>query len=355
MKKNNWIALMLCLVMVLALAACGQQGAPAQQSSTAAETKAEEKSAELSEEEAWKLEPAYGQKLYYYTGMSCTSAVNLADHLGYYKDAGLDVEGFKGDSDVEAIGTGSAQIAIGHIAKATVPATNGVGLTFVGSAHLLQGCKALYVLADSNYNHYEDLVGQKISVPNGIGASDYTITARLLLEAGVNPLTDVTLTAVAQDACVAAMQNGEIEAALLSETFGYPLIQQGILRKIDSADGNSTNELCCIIMMNPDFIAENPITAAKLASCVKKALKYMGDNPEESTKILMDLGLNPADKYDMNLELNKLMSFGMQSDEYTAEQLKSIAEDYIEVGLITATQDADAVVEQLWTPLGSAE
>ena len=349
MKKKRMTLLMLCLTMLLPLSVGGQRSA------CAAEAAAEEKSSDLSEEEAWKQEPAYGQKLYYMIGSACTSATNMAEYLGYYEDAGLDVEGFKGDSDIEAIGTGQCQIAIGHIAKATVPATNGVSLTFVGSAHLLQGCKALYVLADSGYEHYEDLKGAKISVPNGIGASDYNITARLLLESGMNPLTDVSLTAVAQDACVAAMQNGQIEAALLSEPFGYPLVRDGVLRKIDSADGNSTNELCCVIMMNPDFIAENPITAEKLASCVKRALRWMGENPEESTRILMDLGLNPSDRYDMNLELNKLMSFGMQSDEYSAKQLLGIAEDYIDVGLITSSQDAKAVVDKLWTPLGSAE
>lgn len=151
------------------------------------------------------------------------------------------------------------------------------------------------------------------------------------------------------------MQNGEIAAALLGESFGYPLVEQGVLRKIDSKSGDSRNELCCIIMMNKDFVAQNPITSEKLASCVKRALKYMGEYPEETTKTLMELGLNPADKYDMNLELNKAMEFGMQSDEYATEQMKSIVKDYIEVGLITATDDADAVIESLWHPIGSAE
>ncbi len=81
----------------------------------------------------------------------------------------------------------------------------------------------------------------------------------------------------------------------------------------------------------------------------------MGENPEETTKTLMELGLNPADKYEMNLELNKNMEFGKQSDEYATEQMRSIIEDYIEYGLITATDDADAVIESLWHPIGSAE
>lgn len=378
MSKSKWISLGLALSMVLSLAACGGAGstapaAPAAESAAPAvesaapeaSTPAEAESAAVEstaakttskyDEEAWKKEPAYGQTLHYWIGASCTSATNLAEHLGYFAEEGLTVEGFKGESDIEAVGTDQVQIAIGHIAKATVPATNGVNIQFVGAAHLLKGCKAIYVLADSPYQCYEDLKGQAISVPNGIGASDYNITARLLIECGLNPLEDVTLTPVEVDACVAAMENGEIAAALLGESFGYPLVEQGILRKIDSKSGDSQNELCCIIMMNKDFVAKNPITSEKLASCVKRALKYMGEYPEETTKTLMELGLNPADKYDMNLELNKAMEFGMQSDEYATEQMKSIVKDYIEVGLITATDDADAVIESLWHPLGSAE
>ena len=107
--------------------------------------------------------------------------------------------------------------------------------------------------------------------------------------------------------------------------------------------------------MNKEFVEQNPITSEKLASCVKKALKYMGENPEEATQKLMDLGLNPAEKYDMNLELNKLMAFGQQSDEYATDQMRGIVEDYIECGLITAYDNPDDVIDLIWHPIGSAE
>lgn len=372
MRKAKLLSLVLCASMVFSLAACGsKEEAPAEAPAASEETEAEEAApAEMSVkekvesalegmtdeeiEEAWKNEPAYGKTMKYWIGAGCTAAPNVAEAKGWFEEVGIQVEGFKGESDVEALGTDQVQIAIGHIAKATVPATNGVNVTFVGAAHLLQGCKALYVLADSEYQCYEDLKGTSISVPNGIGASDYNITARLLIEAGMNPLEDVNLTPVEVDACVAAMQNGEIQAALLGEAFGYKLCKEGILRKVDSKDGNSTNELCCIIMMNPTFMEENPITSVKLASVMKKSLKWMGENPEEATKLLIDLGLNSED-YDMNLELNSLMSFGQQSDEYATAQMRSIIEDYVEYGLITATDDVDAVCDMLWNPIGSAE
>ena len=132
-----------------------------------------------------EAEPAYGDPILYYMSDGCTSGPTVADYLGYYEEAGLTAEGFKGSSYTEALGTNQAQVAVGHIATMLVPATNDVDLTFVGGAHI--GCKSLYVLADSEYNTTEDLKGTSISVPNGIGASDYNITCLLLDADGINP------------------------------------------------------------------------------------------------------------------------------------------------------------------------
>lgn len=348
--KRKLISVLLCTALVLSMAACGS-------SSKEEETTGNNDAVTTEDaDEAWKNEPAYGTTLKYFVGDGCTAGCAVAEANGYFDEVGLDVEGFLGDSDIEAVGTQQAQIAIGHIAKAAVPITNGVDITFVGGAHLLKGCKAIYVKADSDIENYDDLMGKTISVPNGIGASDYNITARLMLESGINPLEDVTLTPVEKDACVAAMDNGEIDAALLSESYGYSLVNEGILRKIDSKDGDSCNELCCIIMINRQFMEENPITAEKLVSAVKKALKWMGENPEDATDLLMDLGLNGDDR-EQNIVLNKDMEFGLLNfdEEYITEQMRGIVEDYIEVGLITAMDDVDEVLELLWNPIGTAE
>ena len=63
----------------------------------------------------------------------------MADHLGYYAEAGLTAEGVKGTTDVEGLGTGKVDVASGMMAKMLVPITNGVDITFVGgSAYRLQ-------------------------------------------------------------------------------------------------------------------------------------------------------------------------------------------------------------------------
>lgn len=298
--------------------------------------------------EAMKKEPAYGRPIHYFMSDGCTSGPTMADHLGYYKEAGLTAEGVKGSSDVEALGTDQVDVATGMMARLLVPITNGVDITFVGGAHI--GCKSLYVLADSDYNTTADLKGQKISVPNGIGKSDYNITALLLDADGIDYSKDVELVQVSADACVTAMENGEIASALLSDTFAYSMVKDGKLKCIRSQlDSDFANRTCCVMAMNGTFVKENPTIAKKVAQAVQKAHSWMRDNSDEATKVLMDMGWNGGN-YEMNIMINNSLQFGL-SDEFTGETLKDFIGRYIRLGLITSMDNADEVLKLAWTPI----
>ena len=299
--------------------------------------------------EAMKNEPAYGQTIYYQLLEGCSSGTSLAEYLGYYKEAGLTVEGIKGESYVETLGTGKAQVAIAHIATMLVPVTNGVDITFVGGAHL--ACKSLYVLADSDYNTTEDLKGTAVSVPNGIGASDYNITSLMLDDDGIDPQKDVTLTQVTADACIAAMERGEISAALLSDVYAYGMVKDGTLRCVSSMLDSDYSEvsICCAIAMNGTFVRENPVTAKKMTQAIQKALCWMRANPEENAQIMLDKGLAAGD-LKMNTMINNSQQFGL-SDEFTSANLREIVERYIRLGLIVSMDNADEIMDLAWTPV----
>lgn len=298
--------------------------------------------------EAMKKEPAYGQKVLYYMSDGCTSGPTVADHLGYYEEAGLTAEGVKGNSYTEALGTNQATVAVGHIATMLVPITNGVDLTFVGGAHI--GCKSIYVLADSEYDSTEDLKGTQISVPNGIGKSDYNITCLLLDADGINPQTDVTLTQVSGDACVAAMERGEISAALLSDTFAYGMVKEGKLKCIRSLlDEDFADENCCVVAMNRTFTQENPVISKKIVQAVQKAHSYMRENPEEATNMLLEQGWNGGD-YEMNVMINNSLQFGLDQ-EFTAKSLEDVVGRYVRLGLIESMDNVDEIMDLAWTPV----
>ena len=298
--------------------------------------------------EAMKNEPAYGQPVLYYMSDGCTSGPTVADDLGYYTEAGLTAEGFKGTSYTEALGTQQATIAVGHIATMLVPITNGVDLTFVGGAHI--GCKTLYVLADSAYKTTADLKGTKVSVPNGIGASDYNITCLLLDADGIDPQKDVELTQVSSDACVAAMERGEISAALLSDTFAYAMVKEGKLRAVRSLlDSDFQDENCCVLAMNRTFVQENPVHAKKIVQAVQKAHAWMRENNAEATQLLLDRGWNGGD-FDMNVMINNSLQFGLAQD-FTANTLKDVVGRYVRLGLIESMDNVDEIMGLAWTPV----
>lgn len=300
------------------------------------------------EKAAMEKEPAYGQPVKYYMSDGCTSGPTVADDQGFYAEAGLTAEGFKGTSYTEALGTQQATVCVGHIATMLVPITNGVDLTFVGGAHI--GCKTLYVLADSEYKTTEDLKGTQISVPNGIGASDYNITCLLLDADGIDPQKDVTLMQVSSDACVAAMERGEISAALLSDTFAYAMVKDGKLRAVRSLlDSDFQDENCCVIAMNGTFVKENPVHAKKIVQAVQKAHAWMRENPEEATTLLLDRGWNGGD-YDMNVMLNNSLQFGLGQD-FTAKTLEEVVGRYVRLGLITNMDNVDEIMELAWSPV----
>ena len=300
------------------------------------------------EKAAMEKEPAYGKPVQYYMSDGCTSGPTVADDLGYYTEAGLTAEGFKGTSYTEALGTQQATIAVGHIATMLVPITNGVDLTFVGGGHI--GCKTLYVLADSEYKTTADLKGTKVSVPNGIGASDYNITCLLLDADGIDPQKDLELLQVSSDACVAAMERGEISAALLSDTFAYAMVKEGKLRAVRSLlDSDFADENCCVLAMNRTFVQENPVHAKKIVQAVQKAHAWMRENNADATQLLLDRGWNGGD-FDMNVMINNSLQFGL-ADDFTAVSLKDVVERYVRLGLITNMDNVDEIMELAWSPV----
>ena len=298
--------------------------------------------------EAMKKEPAYGQNIIYMMSDGCTSGPTVADDLKYYTEAGLTAEGVKGMSIVEAIGTGKATVAVSHIATLLVPITNGVDMTFVGGAHI--GCKSLYVLADSDYKTTADLKGTSISVPNGIGNADYNITCMMLDADGINPMEDVNLMQVSSDACVTAMENGEISAALFSDSYVYALVKEGKLRCVRSLlDTDFQDNNCCIITMNRTFVQENPVHAKKVVQAVQKAHSFMRKNTAEATQYLLDRGWNAGD-FDMNVMLNGSMQFGT-TDAFTEASLREIVDDYLRLGLIQNMDNAEEIMALAWSPV----
>ena len=169
------------------------------------------------EEEAWKKEPAYGKTIEIgYNGGLCTGTFGAAQEEGFYKAEGLSTNIVEMTEAKDAVATGKADIAADHLASVFVPAVNGLNLVFTGGAH--SGCKSLYVLKDSDIKSTADLKGKTVSLSDGIGNSDHNIALRFFNNDGIKP-EEVKYKVVANDAVIAALQNKEVQGAMLSDMF----------------------------------------------------------------------------------------------------------------------------------------
>lgn len=352
-KIKRFMAAMLVGVMTLSLAACGEQGGGS--SSTKKESKKETsdvKRPEAVSEEDWEAmqkEPVFGTEMnYLFNGGACVSAKYLAEQLGYYKEYGINATYVEGESVVNTVGTGKCLWGTDHIATMLVPVTNGVDMTFVCGAHM--GCKSIYVFNDSEIKTAQDLKGKTIAIHDGIGNSDQNIIYRMLDSEGIDPTTEVEYLDIADSAAtVAAMESGEIDAAIFSDYFvianySDKMRQVCSITPSDQFEG----EVCCVTAMNNKFIKENPVHAKYVVMAIKRAGQYARLHSEDAVQMMFDTD-KMTGEFEDQLEFWDSLDFGL-SDAITEEVFHNIVEDYIRLGVIQKEgAKADEIMEKAWT------
>lgn len=301
------------------------------------------------EEEAWKKEPAYGKIVKVgYNGGLCLGTFGMALEKGFYESEGLKTEVVKMTSQTDALGTGKVDVAGDHIATLLVPAVNGVNMVFTRGIHT--GCKSLYVLGSSDIRETKDLVGKTIAIADGIGASDHNISLRFLSHDNIKP-EDVNFKVVSYDAVILALQNGEVNAATLSDQFASKFVEDGTLRAIRSltTDEDFGKEPCCIHAINGDFIKANPITVKKITHANAEAGKWIESNKEDFVDTMLAMKWASGDR-DKVLAFAKSLNFIVE-DDATEKTLKNIIDDYKSFGLIDSKKDTKEILDKVWDPV----
>lgn len=295
-------------------------------------------------------EPHYGQPIKVgYNGGICTGAPGIASVRGEFEKRGIEVEFINVESDIDSIGTHTADATIGHIAKFVPPTVNGIDAVFASGAHT--GCKSLYVLNNDEINDTEGLKEKTVAFPGAIGTADHNIAIRFFNNDGITP-EEVKYKQVELSAIVQSMENGEVQGAILSDEYANKFVEDGTLKRIRSLsfDEDFKNEACCVNALNGDFVRENPLMAKAYNEAVLATQKWIEDNVEEAAQILFDNNWASGD-FDAAVEMMESYNWAVTLDD-TEKTLGTVIEDYKNLGIIDSEISKEEFISNYWNNLG---
>lgn len=205
----------------------------------------------------------------------------LAKHLGYYSEAGYDVEFVvaRGGVDVaKQVGVGNAPIggAIGD--TPVIVRGNGVPVKAVG----LMGGGALTVVVgrkDRGIERIEDLKGKKISV---LSFADTTYYALLGALASKNiSKNDVNAQAVGPAAVASLVVAGTVDACACTPDWEID-VREGVKDTVSLPTKDYFQSMSQAILASDKMIAERPDMVRAIVKATLRGMKYVMDDPAKA-------------------------------------------------------------------------
>src|SRR5450432_851010 len=247
-----------------------------------------------------------------------------AKKMGWYKDAGLDVnlEPGKGSAvAVQKVGAGANEIGLADMANALT--LRGKGADTVGVFNVYANSpQGLYWLKSSGIRTVKDLTGKKIGNPAGDGAR--TIWPALAKANGIDPAS-VTWVNIDANSKLAALKSKSIDA-----TTSFYNIHHIFQRELGDDMGfvawkdAGVNSYGNTVIVNGDYLKKNKATIAAFVKVTQKAFAACVATPKPCVQALIDA--NGALQYD-NEFTNWSLVMVLMRDKYAETVALGILDD----------------------------
>lgn len=319
--KKRIVAIMLCLSMTIALAACGSSG------------KGGNASGEKAKTESTSDEKKTGEKKKVRLALEASSHVLnvIAEEQGYLEDEGIEVEyvpcstyedAFTGlaGGKIDVLSNYGTNLPLQYIGK-------GTDITIFGG-YMITGCMPVIAKAGTKWNGVEDLIGKKVA---GL-LVNYQVTGALL-DMGYDPSTQVEWINLADMTDrVAAVKSGEADYAVLSTGYTYQVQNDPSLELVAFCSDIMPDYSCCRVEANTDWVNENKDTVKSLLKAWLRAQNWYEQNKEETAKLVAKQ-IGASDEYAAAYVTND--HFKLNVDPYRS----SIHRAWNYLGKLNALQD----------------
>lgn len=259
----------------------------------------------------------------------------VAEKLGYFKDAGLDVEISTfayGPPIIEGFTSGDLDVGFMGDMPIYSGIANGLDLEIIGSVGASNRNQGIAVRDAANIKQLSDLKGKKVAVPFGSNAN---IFLYLLLEKGGLKPEDVEIVNLGPADGVTTLINGAIDADVIWEPNLSKAAEKGngvsILRRADDL-----KLFVSPVVARKEFAAQHPEEIAKLLGALEKAAQWSAANQDKAVEILhAKTEADPA-ALKLFLELNDL---ALPLTQGKIDSLVKGAEDAFKFGLVKKQLD----------------
>lgn len=211
-----------------------------------------------------------------------------AKQLGWYKDAGIDLnlEPGKGSAlAVQKVGAGANPVGLADMANALVGRSKGANLVGVYNVYA-NSPQGMYWLKSSGIKGVKDLAGKKIGNPAGDGAR--TIWPALAKANGMDP-GSVTWVNIDANSKLAALKSKAVDA-----TTSFYNIHHIFQRELGADMGflawkdAGLNPYGNTIVVNGDYLAKNKATIAAFVKVTQRAFAACVATPKPCVQALID-------------------------------------------------------------------
>lgn len=205
----------------------------------------------------------------------------------------------------------------------------------------------IIVNSDSEINSVEDLKGKKIGTM--VGTSTHKILLQFLQDAGMTA-EDVELINISdQNAELAALEKGEVDAVILLGAPYDSAITNGVAKTV--TDGTKHPNYSYIEVAG-SFLDEHKELVKKFLQAAKKGEEYINENPDESYQLL-------ADMFDLTVEeveaLVAPVDYGIYLSEDSIQNLYDTGDFLYEQGLISNELSEEEIDKHISDIINSIE
>jgi len=285
-----------------------------------------------------------------YIGLTCEAPIFVAQHKGFFKEEGLDVELVKTSWDTMQQGLSFGTFDATHtlVPFLIKPIEQGVNVRITGGIH--KGCLRIQVPINSDIRTIADLKGKRIGVAT-MGSPPMIFGSRVLASHGLDTTKDVEWIAYPNDVLERALDQGRVDAVADSEPIGSLLLAKGKVRNIadQATDLPWKHEFCCAVVVNGTLAEKNPAKAAKVTRALMKAAKWVETNPTAAAQLSVD------QKYlASTVELNAIALAQLRYTPSVAlckEGVGSLSREMKDRGILNAGTDPAQLTERAWVKL----